>query len=476
MHTTKHLQNTQTHLSISAALSLLFSVSAMAADPIIVDATIESDPAITAEENLILIQQNILDSLNEIPVNERTEVQSDLLNVLSAVSSASESEKNTFYGELSAKKSATSSNVTRKVPTTVTISGIGKRLSALRGEIQRTSFSQHFNKRRTIDRNKARNKSRENGNYSLPIIFNQSNDDLPGGLLDQRLSGFVSGNFTVSKQSETSTESGFDGSSQQLTGGADYRINNQTFAGLALGIVNSNMDINNNGGTLKNKAATLLAYGTYSIKPNWYAEGTLSTGKRNFDMNRAITFTLNANTTPTTVSTSACSEPSSGFLGLSLGTGYDRTFPNGHTLAALASFNYTSSTIDSFTESGCTSAIPYTLVIGEQKITSKMLTVGGQWTQAISTGFGILIPQFSINWITELEDKSDAITAYFSNDPGQNTMSFKSGNKDLSFVNVKLAVSTILPRGISGFFQYETQQFVDDYQQYTVSIGARKEF
>jgi len=459
----------------SSILCFVFTTNVVASshDSIEVDLSLETNEEVTAQDAIINIQQDIVASfLNyQNEGNTLTGAQTKLLSDLNALAApeTTQAQKNTFYEALSAKKSSTSSNVTRKTPATISVTGISKRLSALRSQSKRSSFRNSRSRKR-------------NGN-TLPMIFSlddrdpgeifdQSNE--AGGLFDQRLSGFMTGNVVFSKQSDTATETGFDGTTTQLTGGADYRINNQTFAGAALGLVRGSLDMKNNGGELTNNAGTILGYGSFNIKPNWYIDGTISSGVRYFKMTRAITFQLGNNPA---VNTSASSEPESIYAGFSLGTGFDKTFKNGHNLAFIANFNYNISKIDSFCEGACNNnPQAYSLKVGSQTITSKMINLGGQWSQTISWDWGVLIPQFSVNWVKEFEDKSDSINASFTNDPSGNTMSFKSGNKDLSFVTVKLAASAIFPRGYSGFFQYETQQFVDDYQQYTVSLGARKEF
>ncbi|MDH5257656.1 MAG: autotransporter domain-containing protein, partial [Gammaproteobacteria bacterium] len=96
--------------------------------------------------------------------------------------------------------------------------------------------------------------------------------------------------------------------------------------------------------------------------------------------------------------------------------------------------------------------------------------------QAVSTGFGVLLPQVSFKWVQEFEDNSDPINAYFVADPNQTRLSFETGNKDQGYMNMQLGVTAVLPRGLAAFIQYETQQFVDDYQQSMISLGARKEF
>jgi len=418
----------------------------------------------TPEEVIIAITLDIVDSLSNI---ERTEDQDNLYNALKYAVDNSENQDPDviaaiadMYQAISPKKNTANSIVVRKTPGTMKIKGIGKRLSALRKQSTRIGFF------KSVYNSGSRDGSLYN---TLPGYIKYNNPLEQGGLFDQRLSGFITGNFVSSKQSETGTEAGFDGGMQQLAFGADYRLNNKAFAGLALSLINGEVDLADNGGKLDNTAQTLLAYGTYSIEPNWYVDATINYGARSFEMTRNIGFTLNNNQT----SVSSKSSPDSSYFGLSLGTGFDLNFNNGHNITLLAGLDYTDTTIDSFNESNGTG---FNLHVGQQDITSIQMNIGAEWRQAISTSFGVLLPQFSATWVQEFEDKGDSINAYFISDPNKNKIEFKAGNKDQGFMNLRLGVSAVLPKGLSLFTQFETQQFVDDYQQYMISLGARKEF
>jgi len=420
---------------------------------------------ISAQDSVSVKQEAILDSLSSVDLDSISSVQREtitqLVSAFEQAESASEEEKQGFYNTISAKKNATNANVSRRIPATVSIGEIGKRLSSLRSKVKRNYFSQ-----RAV-------RSKPRSSTVKPFNLDQNNSEIPGGLLDQRLSGFISNDNVISKQSDTSTESGFEGLNQKFVAGADYRINNQTFAGLAIGVVNGRADMDSDGGALVNRAGTLISYGSYNLLPNWYVEGVVSIGSRDFKMHRKINYTLNNSN----VRASVCSEPESSYFGLSFGSGYSKTFKNGHTLTGVLGLNQTYITIDTFEENGCNNnSVAYSLVIGEQSITSNILSIGGHWNQAISTGYGVLIPQLSFNWIKELKGDSDTIVAYFQTDPGKTRMNFKSGNKDVSFITAKFSLSIVLPKGMSGFLMFETQQFINNYQQNTISLSIRKEF
>lgn len=446
-----------------AILTLLFSSTSFA-EVVTLDVLLDTGGNKSPETVIREAAGNIYNGLSAIPEVDRTQAQQQLWETLDyLINTAAIDDPNAINAvlQISPKRNGTSTIVTRKSPSTIPVKGIGKRLSALR-----KSTSRRFS---FLDAVSSRPSGAANSYQLMPGLVKYNTDPAleEGGLLDQRLSGFITTNAIFSKQSETLNEAGFKGNTKQLTAGADYRIDNNTFAGAAYSYVNGNMDMTQ-GGDLDNAANTLLFYGTRSIQPNWFVDATLSLGKRNFEMQRSVTFTLNNN-----VNTVANSSPEGSFYGFSVSTGYDLPTKAGHSISLLASFNYTKSSIDAFKETGSSG---YNLAVNKQEIVSKMIDVGIEWRQAISVDFGVLLPQVSFKWSQELQDKSDPVNAYFIADPNNTMLSFETGNKDQGFMNLQLGVTAVLPRGLAAFVQYETQQFIDDYQQSMISLGARKEF
>jgi len=446
----------KTKIAIALGFLPLYSSSSFS-EAITIDVLISSKAADTPINIVRNASQTIYNELNAL--TNRTEQQDALLATLDYINTSTDEEGVVkALLEISPKRNGGTAIVSRKSPSAIPIKGIGKRLSALRKSAKRSNFL-----------GKSKPASARNDRLSSDLIKYNTDPALEsGGLLDQRLSAFVTANGIIAEQSDTLYEAGFDGSTKQLTAGADYRVNNKTFAGAAMSFAVGNMDMTQ-GGKLDNTSSTLLLYATRSINDNWFADVTFNAGTRSFEMERSINFTQNT----TTVVSEASSTPDGSVLGMSFGTGYDFVTNSGHSLSLLASFNYSKSSIDAFEETGSSA---YKLAIGEQTIESKMIEAGVEWRQAISTSFGVVLPQLSAKWVTEFEDKADAINARFVADPSNTNLHFETGNKDQSYMNLRLGATLVLPKGLAGFAQYETQQFIADYQQSMFSLGARKEF
>ena len=455
-------------IRIITAATFCLLANAAHSEVFVIDVQLTSEASKDAEIVLLESANSIFNSLDGIAT--RTLYQDELWGTFNYIKTDTDDgvvdsqETIDAINQMSPKRNGGTTIVSRKSPGTIPVKGIGKRLAALRKSASQSNFLGSV----------SRKQNRDSSLYNiLPSLIKYNSDPAleSGGLLDQRLSGFVTGNGIWSKQSNTDSEAGFDGKTAQATAGADYRVNNKTFVGTAISLVKGHM-VMDQGGTLKNDAGTLLLYATRSINQSWFADATVNVGKRNFEMNRSINFTLNS-TPQINVNTTSTSNPEGNYHGFSLGTGYDLPTKNGHSISLLASFNYTSSQIDAFQENGNNA---YNLAVDKQVIVSKIIDAGIEWRQAISMSFGVLLPQISFKWSQELEDKSDAVNAYFVADPNQTSLSFETGNKDLGHMNLLVGATLVLPRGLAAFAQFETQQFVDDYQQTMISIGGRKEF
>jgi len=421
--------------------------------------------ATTIQESVAEITSDIYTAIDAIPEADRSDAEKELYKSLDYIVQNAETTDTEiltaigqFYNAISPKANTANTVVTKKSPGNFGIKDIGKRLSSLRKTSRILSFSRYME-----------SKEKNNAWNLLPSYTKYSNPTESGGLFDQRFSGFLTANIISSDQSETITEAGFESSTKQYTLGGDYRYNNKTFIGIAYSGVSGNVDMSAGRGQLDNNAKTYIVYANYNYDQSWFSNATISYGNREFEMKRAVNFVLN-NETTTAV---ALSNPNSDYYGLSIGGGYDKPYDNGHNLAFLANLNFTRTNIDAFTETG---TVGYNIAVAKQTIQSIQLDLGAEWRQAISTSYGVVIPQISLSWTQEFGDKSDAINARYETDPNETTLSFETGNSDLSYINLVLGASMVFPRGLSGFLQYESQQFVDDYQQYMLSIGVRKEF
>jgi len=174
------------------------------------------------------------------------------------------------------------------------------------------------------------------------------------------------------------------------------------FAGIAVKSLMGDVDLIGNVGTVDVSDNSLSLYGNYNYSEHLYFQSTLTAGKGSFDIARRIDFSINN----TPFIETANSNPKGDGFGFSVSSGYDTAFANiGLSSVFDISLNYTKTDIDGFTETG---ARGFNLQVGKQSIESLSTKVSMQINKAISTSYGVIVPEISASWahqfITDGED------------------------------------------------------------------------
>lgn len=109
-------------------------------------------------------------------------------------------------------------------------------------------------------------------------------------------------------------------------------------------------------------------------------------------------------------------------------------------------------------------------------MTSLTTNLGVFASVAISTDWGILLPQVSAEWVHEFEDDQRTITFRFVEDPGSTLFVFQNDPPDRNYANVGGGVVAVLPGGFLPFVSYVAQVGYEDQFKQTVTFGLRYEF
>lgn len=107
-----------------------------------------------------------------------------------------------------------------------------------------------------------------------------------------------------------------------------------------------------------------------------------------------------------------------------------------------------------------------------------MLSLGGDLSYPISTGFGVIIPQVGASWEHEFEDDARNIDALIIADDSGNssTIRVRTEDPDRDYARLGAGVSTQLRDGIAAFVDYETLLGLRDIGYHKFTAGARIEF
>jgi outer membrane autotransporter protein len=366
------------------------------------------------------------------------------------------------YRQLSAYSVTAITTVLSRMPLIVSLEDIGSRLAALRRAARQMKLASW-----QPDLDSA---SLLADASLLNATGGGASADEPGGLFDNRLSGFFSGAYVASEQTGTDTLAGFNNDIYAMTLGLDYRFKHDAYAGVATRLLNGNADLDDNGGSLDSNDVNLTLYGSYFPSQSFYVDATLQASSGKYDLTRRIDFTVNT----LDVFETAEGSTNGNQLGFSLGWGFEHTFSGPAITAQLnAGYRYSKAKLDAYTEEG---ALGLNLDVDEQTIESRLMSVGTQFSRAFSLGWGVMLPQLNVSWKHDFRPAGQDISASFAADPFGTKFVFTTEDRDADFFEVALGVSTVSPGGWSTFAQLTTIAGYTNYDQNMLSLGVRKEF
>ncbi len=295
-----------------------------------------------------------------------------------------------------------------------------------------------------------------------------------------KLGTFFNASYAGGDRDETTREPGFDFDHWSITGGADYRLTDQIVLGGAVGYAQTETDLDDGLGDMDVDGYSVSLYGTYYMG-NYFFDAIGSYARKEYESVRNINYTLSVPVQQTMTGDSDADEYT-----FSLGGGYE--FSRGAwRYGPYVRLNYLKSEIDAYAEdlADASSTAPgsgLALQVDEQDIESFTSVLGGQVTYAFSTGFGILTPHLRLDWVHEYANDDGDITAHILNVPDDpevtqfNTIVIPTDDPDRDYFNLGLGLSTVFPRGILGFVDYETVLGLSDVTVHQITGGIRMEF
>jgi outer membrane lipase/esterase len=160
-----------------------------------------------------------------------------------------------------------------------------------------------------------------------------------------------------------------------------------------------------------------------------------------------------------------------------LSGGYDFT-ARGFTFGPYGRLSYLKANIDAFQEriDNTNPGFGLALGINEQDVESLTWALGGQVSYALSTGFGVLVPQARFEWEHEFLDNQRTITARFVSDPLRTPILLDTDDPDRDYFNLGAGLSAVFQRGVSAFVYYETALALRDVTAHQVAVGLRLAF
>ncbi|OUS01821.1 hypothetical protein A9Q81_09645 [Gammaproteobacteria bacterium 42_54_T18] len=272
---------------------------------------------------------------------------------------------------------------------------------------------------------------------------------------------FVNGSLTDGNRDGTDLERGYDNDASTATIGADYRFSRNLIGGIAYGINESSLEFDGNDDGMDNDMTNVIVYGTW-YKDAFNVDVLIGAAEGEIETKRQVTVS--------SVSTTIGGETDTQQTFLSIAAGYNFN-NNALSYGPYASFDYITGEIDAYEETG---EIGLEVAFDEQDIESKVFTMGGQLSYAISTDWGVVVPHARAEWKKELDDDRDIITGQFAGIAGSE-FSIEADDFDDNWFHAAVGVSATFRHGLSAYIDYDSIVAYDDTSLSTLSYGGRWE-
>ena len=269
----------------------------------------------------------------------------------------------------------------------------------------------------------------------------------------------------------TTFEPGYDSHKWGFTIGADYPFSERFIAGLAFNYSSEGGDFDNAGGDFTTTSYGGLLYASVLPAPNFFIDAYFEYARKDYSIDRRVSTDVDG----IEISGIAAGETNGPEYKVGVNTGYDFFLTN-VTIGPRFGFNYKHIDIDAFAERSDPLPTGLELAYDSQSVTSLTTNLGVFASVAISTGWGVLLPQVAAEWVHEFKDPQRTITFRFVQDLAGTPFVFQNDRPDRDYGNVGAGVVAVLPHGFVPFVSYVAQVGYTDQFKQTVAFGLRKEF
>ena len=311
--------------------------------------------------------------------------------------------------------------------------------------------------------------------YSLPLDnLGAGEGEDNNGLLGRGLGIFVTGTLGRGDRDASDLESGFETDSRSLLIGMDKRFGSSWVVGAALGYSRFEAELDADAGDLDLDLRSFTAYASYSIGNGWI-DGSFGLGRGDLSQIRNVTFETTTDE-DTVVSVDVLrATPDADLTSASLSGGWN--FQSGRwSYGPRLAVEYANLEVDRYAEQVVSGSDSFAVEIAPQALRSLLIRAGFGVSAAISTSNAVLVPQFEIYHVSQLEDDAEPLRGRFINDPSGTVFQIPTSAVDNKNGEFSIGVSAVFAEGRSAFFSYRRQFGVDNIQQDFWSVGGRLEF
>jgi uncharacterized protein with beta-barrel porin domain len=284
---------------------------------------------------------------------------------------------------------------------------------------------------------------------------------------------FVSGNIGRGETDAIANAPKYDFDIKGLTAGVDYRVNDNFVLGGALGYTRQSSSLDGDQGSLKMEGWSISGYGSWYHAKDWYVDAALNLANNDYRHRRRVSYVLPGETVDQVARADSDGTDFSGSL--TIGRDFHRQEWNfglyGRAQMGRQHFvSYDEDLDANFAGAGLA------LHIDDRSVDNLSSILGGRATWVHSTDWGVVMPQFGLEWQKEYQGDPDTFRAFLITDPTGTPILITGEALDDSYFRLNLGVSAVWPHGRSGFIQYDRIFARDGNEQETLTIGGRFEF
>ena len=290
---------------------------------------------------------------------------------------------------------------------------------------------------------------------------------------------FATGTIGRGERDQDTLDPGFEYDSFDITAGVDYRLTDSWILGGALGLNRNNTDLPGDAGGMDARGWTLSGYASWFNDRSWYADAVLGVGRSRYDLERRIRYGVPGFAGGRTLIDQVASASPGGdrtSLSLSLGRDFSR---GAWSFGPYLRGAWTTIEFDDYVESMSNPTGPgagLALAVDRRELKSLQGVVGSKVSYAMSTSWGVLVPNAQIEWVNEFEDDPELLVTRFAYDPTQTAILVESERIDNNYVNLGVGLSGVFANGRSAYVYYEHVAGQDRMSSDSLAIGVRIEF
>ena len=289
------------------------------------------------------------------------------------------------------------------------------------------------------------------------------------------LSLYGAAEYQYAEKDVTFFEPGYERDTYGATIGADYLFGGgKVLAGLAFNYARQSGSYFARGGNFEVDSFGPTLYVSVFPIDQVFVDAYAGYTRHEYDLVRRFSFAMNSATQIPSGRTEG--DTSGNEFKLGVNGGYDFRFGR-FTIGPRLGLDYRENHIDGYTESGASGvAQGLELVyddVHEQSLTSK---VGLFASMAHGTGWGVLVPQATIEWRHEFLNDQRAMYFSFKEDLLGQRFRYQNDRPDRDYFNASLGLVAILPNGLAPFVN--VRQFFGYKAQWstTATAGLRVSF